>query len=122
MFYNTNPNGQVAFNAQLTGPGITTTNDSGLWAQDSLGALQKIIREGDAFEIAPGDLRTVLSFSTISNTTGLDGRRSMFNEASELVFSATFTDGTSGVFVSTVPEPATMLPILTTILWLRRRR
>lgn len=105
--FNINPNGQVAFTAALSGPGVTTANDSGLWATDHLGALQLIAREGDLLEVMPGDFRTIASASMLSFTSGVDGNRSTFNSNGELVFWAGFTDGSNGIFVATVPEPAT---------------
>jgi len=93
--------GHVAFAAPITGPGVTTTNDRGIWAHDHLGVLTLVLRESDLLQVAPGDFRTVSSFS-------LGG----FNGLGEVAFSASFTDGTSGVFVSdalVVPEPSTLV-------------
>ena len=45
-----NQGGQSAFEARLTGSGITTANDSGVWA-GAPGSLAKVFREGD---VAPG--------------------------------------------------------------------
>jgi hypothetical protein len=42
--------GRVAFNAYLSGPGVTVTNDEGVWAEGESG-LRLVVREGDA---APG--------------------------------------------------------------------
>jgi hypothetical protein len=96
-----NAAGHVAFAATLTGPGVTTGNDRGIWAQDHLGMLTLVLRESDLLQVAPGDFRTISSFS-------LGG----FNGLGQVAFSASFTDGSSGVFVSdlvAVPEPSTIV-------------
>jgi hypothetical protein len=51
-------------------------------------------------EVAPGDFRTLsdLNFATASGNS--DGRSSGFNNLGQLVFWASFTDGSQGVFVS----------------------
>jgi hypothetical protein len=92
--------GQVAFRGDLTGSGVDPTNDKGIWATDQSGALQLIARSGDMLEVAPGDFRTLsdLNFATASGNS--DGRSSGFNNLGQLVFWASFTDGSQGVFVS----------------------
>jgi hypothetical protein len=106
--------GRVAFQATLkTGSGVTTANDVGLWAEDKLGILTLVAREGSQFEVAPGDLRTI---AELNFETGLGveaGRQMTFNDNFTIAFRATFTDQTSGVFTATltnVPEPTA--PIL----------
>jgi hypothetical protein len=99
---------------------VDPANNAGLWATDPSGATQLIARTGDALEVAPADFRTIngLSFVGISgsgsgSTGNSDGRRSAFNNFGQLAFAATFTDGTSGIFVSNrvaIPEPS--------LLWL----
>ena len=54
-----NDRGQVAIGQHLAGAGVDSTNDFGIWATDSTGALQLIAREGDQLEVAPGDFRTI---------------------------------------------------------------
>jgi hypothetical protein len=98
-----NTAGQVAFRAKLTGSGVDTTNDFGIWASGFDGTLQLIVREGALLEVVPGESRTVSVLRVPSS----------FNDVGQLGFHATFTDGTSGVFVSnlvaSVPEPASGL-------------
>ena len=43
--------GQIAFTAELTGTGVDTTNDVGIWATDLDGLLTLIVREGDLFDV-----------------------------------------------------------------------
>jgi len=86
--------GQVALLAVLT------NGKEGLWATDRHGVLQHIICEGDLLEVAPGDFRTVQDFGFLGETGNGDGRPSGFNNFGQLAFTASFTDGTSGAFVS----------------------
>jgi hypothetical protein len=95
-----NSSGQIAFRAELSGSGVGSANDRGIWATDQTGALQLIVRAGDQLEVAPGDFRTLsdLNFSSASGNS--DGRSSGFNNLGQLVFWARFTDLSEGVFVS----------------------
>jgi hypothetical protein len=111
-----NAAGQTAFNAQLIGSDGVSAG-SGIWATDRSGVLQLVARRGDLLEVAPGDFRTISLLTFLgdrdSHSTGnSDGRPSAFNNLGQVAFSAIFTDGTSGIFVSNrvaVPEPSTFL-------------
>ena len=61
------------------------------------GAGTRCVREGELFDVGGGDLRVIdrLSFSSGSG----------FNDARQVAFQASFTDGSNGVFVTLVPEP-----------------
>jgi hypothetical protein len=65
-----NDAGQTTFHTVLTGSGVDSTNNTGIWATDRSGALQLIARTGDALEVARADFRTVngLSFVGISGS------------------------------------------------------
>ncbi len=101
--------GQTAFFGSAAGSGV---GYHGIWATDRTGILQLIAREGDPLEVAPGDLRTISELGFVRFGTGnSDGRPSGFNNLGQLAFSASFTDGSSGVFVSNrvaVPEPSAL--------------
>jgi hypothetical protein len=97
----------LAFLAPLTGNGIDASNDRSLWVARPNG-LEVLTRTGDLLEVHPGDIRTIatLGFTYLSDTGS--GMASGFNDLGQLAFIATFTDGTSGVFVAQatpVPEP-----------------
>jgi hypothetical protein len=107
-----NASGRVAFSAYLTTSGGAPSG-AGIWAQDQLGTLTLVARDGDSLEVAPGDFRTVASLSFLGPfgipSGGEDGGQLVFNDDFTLVFQAAFTDGSSGVFMATltaVPEPA----------------
>jgi hypothetical protein len=110
-----NRRGQVAFQAFVDGPGIGIPAP-GIWAENSLGELHLIARVGEQLEVAPGDFRTVASMDMFGSFSGGFGNEtgfpSGFNERGQVAFSASFTDGTSGIFVSdvvAVPEPSSLL-------------
>jgi hypothetical protein len=80
---------------------------SGIFATDMNGKLQKIVADGDFIEVSPGVFRQVVNLSfqgdkELRRQTGL-------NDLGQVAFQASFSDGTSGLFVSSlvaVPEPA----------------
>lgn len=97
--------GQTAFLVRVRGPGITTDNDRGIWAQSLDGQLQLIAREGDQIDVSNDpfvtELRTIQTLSFLADYSGNDdGNPSGFNDLGQLAFSAEFTDGSKGVFVS----------------------
>jgi hypothetical protein len=161
-----NEAGAVAFRASLTGPGIDTSNDGGIWRSDGAGGLARVfqqgepapdlgpqiflsgfgflnpvlnelgdvlvqsfltgddvdgsndsaiffaaadglrcpvIRKGDLLEVAPGDQRVIAGFNHWIGSFSDQGYRSLVGR--RVAFSASFTDGTSGIFVATLPEP-----------------
>ena len=105
-----NGEGQLAFVGAVGGPSVSTANGNvlGIWAEDTAGELHLVARDGDQMEVSPGDIRTIASLGFQSNTGNSDGQPTGFNDAGLLTFRATFTDGTSGIFVSqisAVPEP-----------------
>ncbi len=74
-----------------------------------------VAREGDLLDIDDGpstDFRTIDFLDFFADTGNGDGRRSGFNDLGQLAFLASFTDGTSGIFVSdlvAIPEPTSLV-------------
>jgi hypothetical protein len=101
-----NSAGQVAFSSTLAGGLTTAESDKGIWAETFGGVLTLVAREGQAIEVAPGSTRTISTLSLASGTNE-DGRGGAFNDRGELAFAATFTDGSSGVFISDVVKSMT---------------
>ncbi len=88
--------------------------------------LQLNIREGELFEVAPGDFRVVRGLSFAFGTGNSDGRPSGFKSSGQLAFRALITDGSQGILVSNrvaIPEPSSLLIIASGIgiFSLRRR-
>jgi len=123
--------GQTAFSGFLAGTGVDGSNDRGIWAEDLQGVLTLIARTGDLLDVDDGlgtDFRTIRFLSFAGGTGNGDGRNRGFNDLGQFAFSATFTDGTSGVFVSNlvaVPEPTAWVLAVAGLLGLgvlRRRK
>jgi len=96
--------GQTAFRTLVSGTGVSTLNDIGIWAEvDNVATL--VVREGDVLEVSPGIFKTVSTLTFIAGTGNEDGRHSQFNDRGQLVFSALFTDSTGGVFVAETAFP-----------------
>lgn len=140
-----NARGQVAFMTHITGDidnndeyDNLSVSDSGntLYATDLDGTLHIVARTGQLFDVSSNpnfpDLREILTLSVV-DILGVDsaislesGRGTFFNDAGQLAFTATFTDGTSGVFVAStfmIPEPGSLaLLSLGGVALLGRRR
>jgi len=88
--------GQTAFYAELF-------NDvaffNGIFATDLSGQMLLVAAEGTRLDINPDPL--VNDFRVISSLSS----DIVLNNAGELAFRATFTDGTSGIYVASVPAP-----------------
>jgi len=114
------------FVATLAGPGVDDSNDRGIWSL--LSSLQTqptlILREGDQFTVAPGDVRTIERLVVAPTHTQYGGESTWTPASRYITFAADFTDGSSGVFTyNFVPEPAVATWLLAApALLLRRRR
>ncbi|MEM1110199.1 MAG: choice-of-anchor tandem repeat NxxGxxAF-containing protein [Planctomycetota bacterium] len=108
--------GQTLIVADIVGTGVDPINETGIWATDLEGILRLVIRTGDLFDVDDDpmveDMRQVVFASIFADTGNEDGRRSSFNDNGQLAFKATFTDGSEGIFVTTIPEPAAGLVLL----------
>jgi hypothetical protein len=118
--------GQAAFDAYITGPGVDSTNEYGIFATDRDGILRLIVQTGDLFDVNDDPL--IDEFHTISTTylTYAEGvslpHAEPLNDAGQLAFKLDFTDGSSGFFVATIPEPATLALFAFGGITLLRRR
>ena len=102
-----NNHGTVVFSARLTESGSPVGwNSHGIWAKNPDGQLQMVTRIGEQIEVAPGDLRRVAGLDLLFGGGADDGQPLVFNDAGQILFWAYFEDGSTGIFVSTVPEPA----------------
>ena len=116
--------GQVVFRSYLAGPGVGSANDEALWATTPDGEIVLVAREGDLFEVADGDWRRIKWIHITEASLGDDGRGRTFSDAGDLAFALTFEDNSAGIFVATVPEPASvaLLAVGAMVLAFRRRR
>ncbi|NOZ41069.1 MAG: hypothetical protein GXP24_12715 [Planctomycetes bacterium] len=107
-----NSKGQTAFMGFLNG-------GRGIFAEDAKGMLQLIARTGQLLDVSDDpltpDFRTVNDLKFFTGSGNEDGRRSGFNNLGQLAFFASFTDGSSGIFLSNlvaIPEPATVIMLV----------
>jgi uncharacterized repeat protein (TIGR03803 family) len=82
--------GGVIFLATLTGSGVTTANNTGIFAVDTTGNLQLIVRTGDVL-----NNKTVTALSFLPPEPLSPQTRSFDPATASLVFSATLTDPTN---------------------------
>ncbi len=101
--------GQVAFYASLVGTGVAGDNISGIWATNRDGSVCLVARDGDLLQVGPGDFRRIAELDFLSSSGGEDGRPMAINDLGQVVFRAHFDDGSYGVFIADVPEPATVM-------------
>ncbi len=122
-----NVQGQVAFYVGLRNPGDDFATDAGLFIADPNLGIIPIVRSGQFFEVAPGDVRQV-AFLSLNDfylgSGGEDGRPSSFNDLGQLVFNLNFTDGSIGTYVSSpIPAPSALgVLVAGGVMSLRRRR
>ena len=90
---------------------IAQLSDKTIIGANALGQLTVIARPGDSIQVAPGDFRTIQSILTVVGGE-TSGSATALNDVGFVTFTATFTDGSTGTFVSSalvVPEPASIV-------------
>lgn len=107
-----NGRGDVVFRASLLlGDGVDFDNNNGIWAYlapgegRGAGGLMKVAREGDLFDVAPGDTRTIEFVDVQGSGVESFEPTQAFNDSGQLAVRLRFTDGTGGVFLFQVPSP-----------------
>jgi hypothetical protein len=105
-----NARGDIAAKAYLRqgAGGVDGSNDTAIVIVPGDGDPFVLVREGDPFEVAPGDVRVVDEFGFFSGVMPALGARSL-NDRGEFAFLLTFRDGSQGFFIAQVPEPAGLL-------------
>lgn len=92
-------NGRIHFTARLVGAGVTSSNDSVLFAEDGSGGFGMMLREGTVLPVGltsktVADLHNTYAFPEDARTMNVDGT---------MAFQAPFTDGNSGLLISNAP-------------------
>jgi hypothetical protein len=123
-----NDNQDVIFVSSLVGAVTPGIDDRALCRVDAAGNLSKLLQRGDLFDVDPSaatDLRTISVLSLEGQLAVLDAHAAVeysFNDQGRLLFSLDFTNGTNGLFTTSVPEPAALTLVLLGILaWGARR-
>jgi hypothetical protein len=75
----------------------------------SPGSLTEIVREGETLDLGANtggnEFRTPSGFGLLVGSGGQDGKSLDYNDGGQVPYRLSFTDGSSGVFESTVPVP-----------------
>ena len=125
-----NAKGQTAFFSTISGPGITSSRNEAVFAEDTAGNLHLIAREGGTINVSNDpsqpDFRTIIQLGFNYTNWGSgneDGRESIFNDSGLLVFSALFDDSTTAILVANlvaVPEPSSVALLAIAIVTMSR--
>jgi hypothetical protein len=94
--------GQFLITAKLTGPGVDATNNSALWAIDSLGHFQLIARTGATLTI--DGAKRVVKQVTLSMPYNQEAAAPAMNDAGQVAYQFTFTDGSIANMLATLPS------------------
>ncbi len=97
-----------------------------IFTADPDGNLDVVAWTGQSVEVLPGIFKTINSLTVFDigeSTGGEDGAR-ILNNAGKLISPVGYTDGTKGILIATIPEPATagFAVICATLLKRRMRR
>ncbi|MCC7408082.1 MAG: hypothetical protein IT442_08420 [Phycisphaeraceae bacterium] len=114
--------GQVVFTASWRDE-LNQSIES-LWGYDPTAGLMEVARVGESWAIGVGDWRTIsaIQFQGGLMSGGEDGLPSGLNDRGQVVFSLEFTDGTQGVFLTALPEPAGVMLVMMGAMGMLRRR
>jgi sugar lactone lactonase YvrE len=86
----------------LAGKGnVTAASANGVWATDYAGIVRLLFRTGIANAIVAG--KTLKSFTLLKTAVGSVGVTRSFNNVGQLVWLATFTDGTTALITTDIP-------------------
>jgi len=108
--------GQVVFDAGLSINGPENRPSLAIFMTDLDGDVLLVAREGGFLNVG-GDMKQIQELILRSNI--FDGHVS---DSGQVAFYAAFTDGSSGIFLASVPEPSSIFVILGPLLWLSGRR
>jgi hypothetical protein len=92
-----NDSGQIALAVPFEGAGGSSAEETALYLIHGT-EVTELVRSGDVLDLGGGDVRRIRFIFGGAN----------LNNHGQVAFTAQFTDGTSGVFVTTVPGPATL--------------
>jgi hypothetical protein len=82
-------------------PGVTSANDSGLWAMDSTGNLRLILRTGDS--IGGETLKDIAVLGAVAGSPGQSRASAVNGAAASIIYRATFIGGSIAIIDTPVP-------------------
>jgi hypothetical protein len=87
--------GGIAFTATLRSSAVNSTNNTGLWAQNTAGSLVLVARTGAS------PTPTFRNFAIFNAEAGQNSQSRHFNASGDLVLVATFGNGSTGIYRAT---------------------
>lgn len=120
--YAMNSLGYLVFRSRFGSIDGTVTGDA-IFMADPNGNLDAVAWTGQSVEVLPGVFKTINSLTVFDigeSTGGEDGAR-VLNNVGQLITPVGYTDGTKGILIATIPEPATAGFALIGVSLLRRR-
>jgi len=88
--------GRVVLLATLTG-NVASADGYGIWATDAAGQLRLIARKGGGLMV-DGVGKTIVALSILTGSGETVGQTRGFNDTGEIVYLASFSDGSHGIF------------------------
>ena len=82
--------------------GVVSANNQGIWAVDTSGVLKQVIRKGDALTFN-GKAKTLAGLTIFNAPAASTGQTRHFNYPGDLLYTATFSDGTTGIVQTVFP-------------------
>ena len=107
--------GHLIFTGFVTGTGIDSTNNAGIWMTDRAGQLRLLARKGDTVQVAAGQTRTFSEFSLVTASGGDDGRGRCVGADGRAAFKVRFSTGDSAVIVARFTNDVPQAPSVPTL-------
>lgn len=104
-------------NVRFAGQGIDAANDDALMVSTIDQGLLQLVREGQGFEISPGDVRIVTAFDTSASQ-----RNGLINDFRQIAVTLQFADGSDALVRFTIPAPSSAAMLLGAGFVAMRRR
>lgn len=118
-----NAAGQIVFVTSIKRPGDSSSIQWPFVADES-GHVRPVLLPGEQIDVDLGagiDLRTVSGAYIRLGQSGSDGYSDGLNDRGDLAVHLTFEDGSTGIFITTIPEPASMVVLAISLVCLSRR-
>ncbi len=93
--------GGLVFEATVTGTGVTTANNKGIWAVDSTGTPQLVMREGDIFNVPVNgtpSYKRVSELAFLPYSLTVDGQTRTLAKNEDMAITVVFSDKTNAIF------------------------
>jgi cyclophilin family peptidyl-prolyl cis-trans isomerase len=93
--------GGLVFEGTITGTGVTSATNTGIWAVDGAGMLQLIVRTGDSLNLGTSGtpvFKTIKEIAFLPYSGVLDGQTRSVAKNEDLAYTVTFTDNSTAIF------------------------